>query len=125
MSNANYRSSSHRDNGGYNWDNFRGQALRVADRTSLTSQCLDISYYIRRAFFLPSPYVLNILLLHAIYFPLVWPSDSLGFRRNHHTRSMHHTPLGDFLNIWVCSFLLGQRIHDLPRLSARFPFTRE
>ncbi|CAE6468081.1 unnamed protein product [Rhizoctonia solani] len=31
MSNASYRSSSHRDNGGYNWDNFRGQALRVAD----------------------------------------------------------------------------------------------
>ncbi|CAE6423844.1 unnamed protein product [Rhizoctonia solani] len=30
MSSSSYR-SSHRDNGGYNWDNFREQALRAAD----------------------------------------------------------------------------------------------
>ncbi|CAE6478822.1 unnamed protein product, partial [Rhizoctonia solani] len=31
MSNARHRSQSHRDNGRYNWDNFREQALRAVD----------------------------------------------------------------------------------------------
>ncbi|CAE6478315.1 unnamed protein product [Rhizoctonia solani] len=31
MSNISPRSQSHRDNGGYNWDSFREQALRTAD----------------------------------------------------------------------------------------------